>query len=150
MNNLSDTPLIDALYAASQAGVQIDLIVRSICMLRPGMKGLSKSVTVRSIVGRFLEHSRIFYFRNGGEEEMYIGSADMMERNLDRRVEALASVNSTDLKEHLKLILELALSDNTGSWTLDRRGRWTRVAAPDSEMRLSLQEQLARHSIVDA
>ena len=114
------------------------------------MKNLSKNITVRSIVGRFLEHSRIFYFRNGGEEETYIGSADMMERNLVRRVEALASVASPDLKEHLKLILELALSDNTGSWTLDRRARWTKVAAPESEMHLSLQEQLARHGIVDA
>jgi polyphosphate kinase len=150
MNNLADTEIIDALYAASRAGVQIDLIVRSICKLRPGMKRLSKNITVRSIVGRFLEHSRIFYFRNGGEEEMYIGSADMMERNLVRRVEALASVNAPDLKEHLKLILELALSDNTNSWALDRRGRWTKVASPQSEMRLNLQEQLARHSIVDA
>jgi polyphosphate kinase len=150
MNNLADTDVIDALYAASAAGVQVDLIVRSICMLRPGVKALSKNITVRSIVGRFLEHSRIFYFRNGGEEELYIGSADMMERNLDRRVEALASVNSADLKEHLKLILELALTDNTGAWTLDRRGRWTKVAAPESEMSLSLQEQLARHSTVDA
>ncbi len=150
LNGLSDTGVIDALYAASQAGVQVDLIVRSICMLRPGVKALSKNITVRSIVGRFLEHSRIFYFRNGGEEEIYIGSADMMERNLVRRVEALASVNSPDLKEHLKLILELALSDNTNSWALDRRSRWTRVASPESEMHLSLQEQLARHSIVDA
>ena len=112
-------------------------------MLRPGVKGLSKNITVRSIVGRFLEHSRIFYFQNGGDEEIYIGSADMMERNLDRRVEALAAVKSPELEEQLKLILELALSDNCGAWTLDRRGRWTRVAAPRSEMRLSLQEQSA-------
>ena len=98
MNNLSDEAVIDALYAASQAGVQIDLIVRSICTLRPGVKELSKNITVRSIVGRFLEHSRIFYFQNGGDEEIYIGSADMMQRNLDRRVEALAAVKSPELK----------------------------------------------------
>jgi polyphosphate kinase len=150
MNNLADVAVIDALYAASQANVRVDLIVRSICMLRPGVKGLSKNITVRSIVGRFLEHSRIFYFRNGGEEEMYIGSADMMERNLDRRVEALAAVKSPGLKEHLQLVLELALSDNTGSWALDRRGRWSRIAAAGGDMRLSLQEQLARHATVDA
>ena len=131
--------------------MQIDLIVRSICTLRPGVKGLSKNITVRSIVGRFLEHSRIFYFQNGGDEEIYIGSADMMERNLDRRVEALAAVKSPELREQLKLVLELALSDNIGS--LDARPARASGHAcrrPESEMRLSLQEQLMRHSVADA
>jgi polyphosphate kinase len=150
MNNLSDEAMIDSFYAASQAGVRIDLIVRSICTLRPGVKGLSKNITIKSILGRFLEHSRIFYFENGGEEEVYIGSADLMERNLDRRVEALAAVKSPEIRDHLKLVLELGLSDNTGSWTLDRRGRWTRVPVPESEIRLNLQEQLMRHSVADA
>jgi polyphosphate kinase len=150
MNNLSDLGVIDALYAASEAGVRVDLVVRSVCTLRPGVKGLSRNVTVRSIVGRFLEHSRVFYFQNGGDEEVYIGSADMMERNLDHRVEALAAVKSPEILEQLKLVLDLALSDNVGAWTLDRRGKWTRVSAPEGEIRLSLQEQLMRHSVGDA
>jgi polyphosphate kinase len=150
MNNLSDVGVIDALYAASEAGVRIDLVVRSVCALRPGVKGLSRNITVRSILGRFLEHSRVFYFQNGGDEQVYIGSADMMERNLDHRVEALAAVKSPEIREQLKLVLDLALSDNVGSWTLDRRGRWTPVPAPEGEMRLSLQEQLMRHAVADA
>lgn len=150
MNNLSDEAVIDALYAASEAGVRVDLIVRSICTLRPDVKGLSKNIGVKSILGRFLEHSRVFYFENAGDEEVYIGSADLMERNLDRRVEALAAVKSPEIKDQLKLVLELALSDNTGSWTLDRRGRWIRISVPESEMRLNLQEQLMRHSVADA
>jgi polyphosphate kinase len=150
MNNLSDEGIIDALYTASEAGVRVDLIVRSVCMLRPGVKGLSKNVTVRSIVGRFLEHSRVFYFQNGGEEEVYIGSADMMPRNLDHRVDALAAVKAPEIREQLKLALDLGLSDNVGAWTLDRRGKWTHVPSPESEIRLSLQEQLMRHSAGDA
>jgi polyphosphate kinase len=151
MNNLSDEAVIDALYAASQAGVRIDLIVRSICTLRPGVKGLSKNIAVKSILGRFLEHARVYYFENGGDdEEMYIGSADMMERNLDRRVEQLAAVKSPEIRDELKLMLDLALSDNTGSWTLDRRAKWNRVTVPESEMRLNLQAQLMRHSVTDA
>ena len=130
MNNLSDEAIDRrALRRLASAGVQVDLIVRSICTLRPGVKGLSKNITVRSILGRFLEHSRIYYFHNGGDEEIYIGSADMMQRNLDRRVEALAAVKSPELREQLKLVLDLALSDNVGAWTLDRRGRWTQGRA---------------------
>jgi polyphosphate kinase len=150
MNNLSDTEIVDALYAASQAGVRIDLIVRSICTLRPAVKDLSKNIGVRSIVGRFLEHSRVFYFENGGDEEMFIGSADMMQRNLDHRVEALAAVKSPEIREQLKLVLDLALADNANAWTLDRRGKWARVRAPEGEIRMSLQEQLMRHSASDA
>ena len=129
MNNLSDAGIVNALYDASQRGVQVDLIVRSICTLRPGVKGLSKNITVRSILGRFLEHSRVYYFDNGGDPEIYIGSADMMPRNLDTRVEALATVKSPELREHLKLVLDLALSDNCSAWTLDRQGRWNKVSA---------------------
>jgi polyphosphate kinase len=130
--------------------VKIDLVVRSVCTLRPGVKGLSRNISVRSIVGRFLEHARVFYFQNGGDEKVYIGSADMMERNLDHRVEALAAVKTTEIREQLKLMLDLAVSDNVGAWTLDRRGRWARVSAPEGEIRLSLQEQLMRHSVGDA
>jgi polyphosphate kinase len=150
MNNLSDAGIVDALYAASQAGVRIDLIIRSVCTLRPQVKDLSRTINVRSIVGRYLEHSRIFYFQNGGDEEVYIGSADMMERNLDHRVEALSQVKSPEIRDQLKLVLDLAMSDNVGAWTLDRHGKWTRVASPESEIRLSLQEQLMRHSVGDA
>jgi polyphosphate kinase len=150
MNNLSDPDVIDALYAASEAGVRVDLIVRSVCALRPGVEGLSRNITVRSIVGRFLEHSRIFYFENGGDEHVYIGSPDMMERNLDHRVEVVTAVESPEIIEQLKLVLDLALSDNVGAWTLDWHGGWTRVVAPEGEILLSLQEQLMRHSVADA
>ncbi len=109
------------------------------------MKALSKNISVRSILGRFLEHSRVFYFQNGGDEEIYIGSADMMPRNLDRRVEALAAVKSPELREQLKLVLDLALSDNSSAWTLDRDGRWQQVRPEEGEVRLDFQEQLMRH-----
>jgi polyphosphate kinase len=150
MNNLSDDAVVDALYDASQHGVKIDLIVRSICTLRPGMKSLSKNITVRSILGRFLEHSRVYYFENRGDPEIYVGSPDMMRRNLDARVEALASVKSPELREQVKLVLELALSDNSSAWTLDRHGRWTKVASAEGEPRMNFQEQLMRTPMVDA
>jgi polyphosphate kinase len=150
MNNLSDTEIVNALYDASQRGVQVDLIVRSICTLRPGVKGLSKNITVRSILGRFLEHSRVYYFDNGGDTQIYIGSADMMPRNLDTRVEALATVKSPELREHLKLVLDLALSDNCAAWSLDRHGRWNRVSAAEGVMQLDFQGQLMRHPTLDA
>jgi polyphosphate kinase len=101
-------------------------------------------------VGRFLEHSRVFYFQNGGEEQIYIGSADMMPRNLELRVEALALVKSPELREQLKMTLDLALSDNSSAWTLDRHGRWSRVAPAEDEVRLDLQEQMMRHPASDA
>ena len=150
MNNLSDAGIVNALYDASERGVQVDLIVRSICTLRPGVKGLSKKITVRSILGRFLEHSRVYYFDNGGDPQIYIGSADMMPRNLDTRVEALATVKSPELREHLKLVLDLALSDNCSAWSLDRHGRWNKVTAGEGEMRLDFQSQLMRHPTLDA
>ena len=150
MNNLSDEGIVNALYDASQRGVQVDLIVRSICTLRPGVKGLSKNITVRSILGRFLEHSRVYYFENSGNPQIYIGSADMMPRNLDTRVEALATVKSPELREHLKLVLDLALSDNSLAWCLDRHGRWSKLSAPVDEMRLDFQDQLMRHPTLDA
>ncbi len=143
VNSLGDPAVIDALYAASQRGVHVDLIVRSICMLKPGIKRLSKGISVRSILGRFLEHSRVFYFQNGGDEQLFIGSADLMQRNLDGRVEAIAAVKAPALRRQLKFLLELALSDNVSAWTLDGEGGWTR-RTPGDELVLDYQKQLMR------
>ena len=112
MNALEDAGATRALYRASQAGVKVDLIIRDTCRLRPGIPGLSDTVNVISIVGRFLEHSRIVYFRNGGDEEYYIGSADLMPRNLNRRVEALVPVDDPRLKARLEQVIEVELSDS--------------------------------------
>ena len=125
MNALADAAVIDALYEASQAGAQIDLIIRGICCLRPGVKGLSDNIRVRSIVGRYLEHSRIFHFPHAGEDGVfYIGSADMMPRNLDRRIEVLIAVEDPALHKRLRELLEVNLADDTNAWTLDGDGRW--------------------------
>ena len=142
MNNLVDEKIIDALYEASQAGVSVDVIARGICSLRPGVPGLSDNIRVRSIVGRYLEHSRVYSFANGGEAEIYIGSADMMHRNLDRRVEVLVRVESERAKARLFDTLNVALADNTNAWTMSGNGDWTRVTAdPDSAER-GLQKEL--------
>jgi polyphosphate kinase len=130
MNSLVDPAMIEALYAASQAGVEIDLIIRGICCLRPGVPGLSERIRVRSIVGRYLEHSRIYYFANGaatGKPMYLIGSADLMERNLDRRVEALAPVEAPALQARLQEVLDVSLTDDVLAWQLDGDGRWERV-----------------------
>jgi len=125
VNRLTDLDIIDALYRASQAGVKIDLIVRGACMLRPGVPGLSETIHVRSIVGRFLEHSRIFYFTNGGDEDVYIGSADWMTRNLDRRVEVVVPVLDSRLKAYLKdTVLAAYLRDNVKSRVLTADGTY--------------------------
>lgn len=127
-NGLTDPEVIDALYAASQAGVPIDLAVRSVCSLRPGVPGLSETIRVRSLVDRFLEHSRIYRFGNPPEARYFIGSGDLMERNLDRRIEALAPVVDPELCGRLEDILRLVLEDDTSSWELEADGGWTRVA----------------------
>jgi polyphosphate kinase len=124
MNALVDPTIIAALYAASQAGVQIDLIVRGICCLRPGVRGVSDNIRVTSIIGRFLEHSRIFYFHNAGEEQVFIGSADWMPRNLDRRVEAIAPVEDPLLAKDLQEMLGIMLADNRQAWELLPDGRY--------------------------
>jgi polyphosphate kinase len=131
MNSLVDPEVIDQLYEASQAGVQIDLIVRGICCLRPGVPGMSENVRVRSIVGRYLEHSRIFRFGHGGrdgEAAYYIGSADLMPRNLDRRVEAVIPIVAPDLQARLDEILEVNLADDALAWVLEPDGGWRKLS----------------------
>ena len=127
VNNLIDQEIIDALYAASQAGAQVDLLVRSMCSLRPGVPGLSERVRVRSIVGQFLEHSRIFMFGNGGRPEYYLGSSDLMPRNLDRRVEAVVPVTDAKLCRRLQQILDISLADDVLAWELGPDGGWRKV-----------------------
>jgi polyphosphate kinase len=145
LNNLVDEAVIDALYAAAAQGVEIDLIIRATCALRPGVPGLSDRIRVRSIVGRFLEHSRIIAFGNGGDEEMYVGSADLMHRNLDRRVETLVRVESGAARRKLTEVLDLALLDTAGTWQLDSDGAWTRAAA-GADGAFSLQATLMERS----
>ncbi|WP_026820506.1 RNA degradosome polyphosphate kinase [Arthrobacter castelli] len=126
VNNMVDEAIIDALYRASQAGVSVDIVVRGICSLRPGLAGLSENIRVRSILGRFLEHSRIFAFANGGDQVVYIGSADMMHRNLDRRVEALVQLNSAEDIASMVDLLNLYMDEKTSSWHLAADGSWDR------------------------
>jgi polyphosphate kinase len=147
LNHLVDERVIDSLYEASQAGVQVDLLVRGICAARPGVAGFSESMRVRSVLGRFLEHSRILYFANGGDEEIFIGSADMMHRNLDRRVEALVRVNSPALKERLKLILQRAFDEKCPAWTLDHNGGWRPSNSELPKEHASLQARLMQDAI---
>ncbi len=133
MNSLVDAALIDSLYAASQAGTRVDLIVRGICCLRPGVPGLSENIHVRSIVGRYLEHSRIYYFKHGaaGAPVYFIGSADLMPRNLDRRVEALVPVEDPLLQARLHEILDVNLEDDSLAWALGPDTTWSRVFGTD-------------------
>jgi len=135
MNSLVDVPVIEALYSASMAGVKIDLIIRGICCLRPQVEGLSENINVISIIGQFLEHSRVFYFHNNGEEEVYIGSADWMTRNLSRRVEAITPVEDEKLMKQLEEILGIMLSDNRQAWELQSDGTYVqrRVAKGQKE-----------------
>ncbi len=147
MNSLVDPEMIDALYEASQAGASIDLVVRGICCLRPGVPGLSDNIRVRSIIGRYLEHSRIYHFANGngpGEPVFLIGSADLMQRNLGGRVEALVPVEDPPLQSRLRQVLEVNLADDTLAWELDGDGQWTHVEVRglvDTHLRL---QELAR------
>ncbi len=134
INSLTDDKIVRALYRASQAGVKIDLIVRGICVLRPGIEGLSENIRVISIVGRFLEHSRVFYFSNGGDEEIYIGSADWMHRNLDRRVEAVAPIKDERIKKYIKEeVLGAYLKDNTNARILKSDGKYEKLSAASNE-----------------
>lgn len=140
LNSLTDIALIRALYAASQAGVSIDLIARGICMLRPGVPQVSENISVRSIVGRFLEHSRIFYFLNNGKEEVYIGSADLMYRNLSRRVEVLTPIKDATLRAVLKdTVLAYYLKDNVNARELRADGTYVRLKPADGDKKFDAQ-----------
>ena len=155
MNSLCDKDIIAALYEASCAGVKVQLIVRGICSLRAGVPGLSENITVRSIIGNFLEHTRVFYFENDGSPELYLGSADWMPRNLDKRVEIMFPVEDEDLKERIIKILLIQLEDNVKSHILlpdgtyekpDRRGRVQRNSQEDfcEEAKLAVKEELKK------
>jgi polyphosphate kinase len=146
VNNLIDQEIIDALYAASQGGAQIDLLVRSMCSLRPGVPGLSDRIRVRSIVGQFLEHSRIFAFGNGGRPEYYLGSSDLMPRNLDRRVEAVVPVTDPRLRQQLQQILDVSLADDVLAWELGPDGSWHKVATTRGLNSQNRFKELARES----
>lgn len=145
MNSLVDARIIELLYDASQAGTRVELIVRGICCLRPGVEGLSENIVVRSIVGRYLEHSRIYRFGSRGRtRHYYLGSADLMPRNLDRRVEALTPVLDPDLQFRVDEILDVALADNNLAWELDGEGMWRRVGgSSDADTHVAMQD-LAR------
>ncbi|QQS42660.1 MAG: polyphosphate kinase 1 [Acidobacteriota bacterium] len=148
LNSLTDDKIVRALYRASQAGVEIDLIVRGICVLRPGIKGLSENIRVISIVGRFLEHHRIFYFANAGEEEIYIGSADWMHRNLDRRVEAVVPIKDRQLGEYLKNeVLGAYLRDTVNARVLGEDGEYTRIRRGDGKRPFDSQMYFEGHDI---
>jgi polyphosphate kinase len=143
INSLTDLAIVRALYGASQAGVSIDLIVRGICMLRPGLPGVSTNIRVRSIVGRFLEHSRILYFGNNGHEEVFIGSADWMYRNLSRRVEVIVPIKDAKLRAYLKdIVLDAYLKDNVNARELRSDGKYERIKPLEGQKRFDSQLEL--------
>jgi polyphosphate kinase len=137
LNSLLDEEFVEALYKASIAGVEVDLVIRGICALVPGIAGVSENIRVRSVLGRFLEHSRIFHFANGGEDEIYIGSADLMDRNLNRRVESLVRVTRVEHKQSLIKIFDQYTSSTTAAWHLLSSGKWLLVDKDASGQPLS-------------
>jgi polyphosphate kinase len=142
-NHLVDEQTIDALYRASLAGVRVELLARTFCTIRAGVEGLSENIRVRSIVGRFLEHSRIYYFGNAGEPEFWLGSADLMHRNLDRRVEVLCQVTERQARAHLADCLDLAFDAETIGWDLGPDGEWVRSGDAGNDFQELLMKRLA-------
>jgi polyphosphate kinase len=143
LNSIMDEEFIHLLYKASAAGVEVELVVRGICAIRAGVPGLSENIRVISVLGRFLEHSRIFHFANGGENELWIGSADLMHRNLDRRVESMVRINQTDHKRMLLRALDSYLSPTTSSWHMSASGSWDRVTTSSTgEQLVDLHQQV--------
>jgi len=150
MNALEDPDLVAELYRAASAGVDIDLIVRDICRLRPGIESITDTVTVRSVVGQFLEHSRIFYFENGGDPEYFIGSADWMTRNLDRRVEAVAPIEDAEIRAEIDAILERYLADTRTAWMMQPDGSYVQRYPEADEDSCNVQEALMRRADANA
>jgi polyphosphate kinase len=147
MNALQDPKIIEELYAASQAGVKIELFVRGFCCLRPGVPGMSENIRIVSILGRFLEHSRIYYFLNGGAEEFFIGSADWMNRNLDWRVEAITPVEDPELRNRLREILDVMRSSMLHAWELGAEGSWGPRKAAEGEVATDAQVTLMARAV---
>jgi len=127
VNNLNDEVIINELYRASQEGVKIDIVARSICTLRPGVPGLSETIRVRSILGRFLEHSRLFVFDAGGDSTYYLGSADLMPRNLDHRIEIVTPVEDARARNEIVRAFDVLLADNASAWELGSEGNWMKL-----------------------
>jgi polyphosphate kinase len=142
-NHLVDEQTIDALYRASQAGVNVELLVRTFCTIRAGVAGLSDNIRARSILGRFLEHSRIYYFGGDGTPEFWVGSADLMHRNLDRRVEVLCQVSDRQARAHLYDCLDLAFDEDTAAWDLHSDGEWVRSGRAQTDYQELLMKRLA-------
>jgi polyphosphate kinase len=143
MNSLVDPHMIQLLYTASQAGVKVDLFIRGMCCLRPGLKGVSENIRVVSIVGRYLEHSRVYYFHNNGQEEIYLGSADLMQRNLDHRVEVVFPVERPEHVKYLRdHVLAAYLQDNTRARLMQPDGTYVRVKPKEKEEKLDIQDWL--------
>ncbi len=148
MNSLVDEQIIDQLYLASIAGVEIEVLVRGMCALKPGVPGLSDTIKVHSVLGRYLEHSRIFYFENGGDPDVFIGSADMMHRNLDRRVESLVKITQADQIKELRDILDLGMSESISVWKLSSSGAWQRrTSAENGQPLLDMQDELMARTL---
>ena len=146
VNSLVDEKIIDALYLASQGGVEVEILVRGMCALKPGVAGLSENINVRSVLGRYLEHSRAFAFNGGGDPAVFIGSADMMHRNLDRRVEALVKLVQPDHIREITDLFDLAMSPESASWQLDASGKWTRRQFAENGARLiDVQDQIMKN-----
>jgi polyphosphate kinase len=144
-NSIVDEQTIDALYEASNSGIKVELVVRGMCSIKPGIPGLSENITVRSILGRFLEHSRVYEFINDGQKEVWIGSADLMHRNLDRRVEALVQLEDTEHVSYISTLLDLYLANSTAHWTLQNDGKWSRTSQDSNGLPLlDAQEQLIK------
>lgn len=150
VNHIVDPRIVEELYTASKAGASIDIIARTTCALRPGVEGLSENIRVRSIVGRFLEHSRLYAFDAGDRSAMYVGSADLMQRNLDHRIEVLAPVENARTRQEVNAILDSVLADNTNAWALDAEGAWTRVTRADGVKPHSHQETMMRRVLTRA
>jgi polyphosphate kinase len=148
MNSLVDEKIIDELYLASSQGVPIDILVRGMCALEPGVPGLSDTIRVHSVLSRYLEHSRIFYFENAGDPDVFIGSADMMHRNLDRRVETLVRLVQSDHIKELQDLMDLGMGDEVALWQLQSSGEWVRRdRSADGEKLSDMQDELMSRTL---